>query len=157
MSIAVELLNKLTTCLAKSEAEDVDLESYVDLWSDLGSVLAVMGSVFKFVKSDVDDKGNYYVIIFLLIFILVAILKRIHGEKQYKSVHSMMKLEKQNDLINYKYLDEKNPSGSRTLLRLHRALKMVALLLHKVATNAHNGKMSSIGEIFLSDFRKKIL
>ena len=69
----------------------------------------------------------------------------------------MMKLEKQNDLINYKYLDEKNPSGSRTLLRLHRALKMVALLLHKVATNAHNGKMSSIGEFFLSNFRIKIL
>ena len=60
MSIAVELLNKLTTCLAKSEAEDVDLESYVDLWSDLGTVLAVMGSVFKFVKSDVDDKGTPY-------------------------------------------------------------------------------------------------
>ena len=58
MSIAVELLNKLTACLAKSEGEDVDLESYVDLWSDLGSVLAVMGSVFKFVKSDVDDKGK---------------------------------------------------------------------------------------------------
>ena len=56
-----------------------------------------------------------------------------------------MIMEKQNELINYKYLDEKNPSGSRTLLRLHRALKMVALLLHKVATNAHNGKMSSIG------------
>ena len=47
-------------------------------------------------------------------------------------------------MINYKYLDEKNPSGSRTLLRLHRALKMVAQLLHKISINAHNGRMSSI-------------
>ena len=58
----------------------------------------------------------------------------------------MMREEKEQSHINYDYLDEKNPSGSRTLLRLHRALKMVALLLFKVATNAHNGKMSSIGK-----------
>ena len=60
----------------------------------------------------------------------------------------MMRLEKEEKKINYDYLDEKNPSGSRTLLRLHRALKMVALLLFKVATNAHNGKMSSIGKFW---------
>ena len=74
----------------------------------------------------------------------MAILKRIHGAKGFKSVGSMMVKEKENGDINYEKLDEKNPSGSRTLLRLHRALKMVALLLHKIAINEHNGKMSSI-------------
>ena len=62
MSTAEQLLDKLNTCLSASEPDtDVDLETYIDLWADLGSVLAVMGSVFKFVKSDVDAKGlkNY--------------------------------------------------------------------------------------------------
>ena len=59
MSTAQQLLDKLARCLAQSSDDDVDLETYIDLWADLGSVLAVMGSVFKFVKSDVDDKGFY--------------------------------------------------------------------------------------------------
>ena len=58
MSIALDLLDKLVSCLAKSSADNVDLETYINLWSDLGSVLSIMGSVFKFVKSDVDDKGT---------------------------------------------------------------------------------------------------
>lgn len=60
MSTAQQLLDKLARCLAQSSDDDVDLETYIDLWADLGSVLAVMGSVFKFVKSDVDDKGLKY-------------------------------------------------------------------------------------------------
>ena len=51
--------------------------------------------------------------------------------------------EKANGLINYEFLDEKNPSASRTLLRLHRALKMVALLLQKISSDKKE-KMSKI-------------
>ena len=56
----------------------------------------------------------------------------------------MMSQEIENKLINYKKLDEKNPSGSRTLLRLHRALKMVSILLQKIAADEHSGNMSTI-------------
>ena len=55
-----------------------------------------------------------------------------------------MTQEIKDDLINYEWLDEKHPSGSRTLLRLHRAFKMVELILRKVGTNEHGGKMSKI-------------
>lgn len=56
----------------------------------------------------------------------------------------MMTKEIDGKLINYEKLDEKNPSGSRTLLRLHRALKMVSLILSKIAKEEHGGKMSTI-------------
>ena len=46
--------------------------------------------------------------------------------------------------INYERLDEKNPSASRTLLRLHRAFKMISTLLGKISRNEHDGKMSTI-------------
>ena len=75
---------------------------------------------------------------------LVNILLRIHDEKKYTSISNMMSQEIENKLINYKKLDEKNPSGSRTLLRLHRALKMVSILLQKIAADEHSGNMSMI-------------
>ena len=56
----------------------------------------------------------------------------------------MMTKEIEHKVINYERLDDKNPSGSRTALRLHRALKMVSLLLNKIAKNEHDGKMSTI-------------
>ena len=59
MSIAEELLAKLNACQTASEAGDVDLESYNECWVHISSVLGLMGSVFKFVKSDVDDKGTF--------------------------------------------------------------------------------------------------
>ena len=71
------------------------------------------------------------------------ILLRIGAEKQYASVEQMMREEIKNKLINYERLDEKNPSGSRTLLRLHRALKMVELILSNIARDGV-GKMSTI-------------
>jgi len=127
--IALELLDHLRQCSAKSEAEDVDFDSYIKCWSNLKQVLDAMGSVFKFVSSDVEDKVN--------------ILLRIGAEKQYVSVEQMMSEEITNKLINYERLDEKNPSGSRTLLRLHRALKMVELILSNIALDG-GGKMSTI-------------
>jgi hypothetical protein len=128
-SIAVGLLEKLQQCSKASEDGDVDLETYINCWSSLNQILGVLGSVFRFVQSDVEDK--------------VQILQRIYNEKKYKSINVMMIEEKANGLINYEFLDEKNPSASRTLLRLHRALKMVALLLQKISSDKKE-KMSKI-------------
>jgi len=128
-SIAVELLEKLQQCSKASKDGDVDLETYINCWSSLNQILGVLGSVFRFVQSDVEDK--------------VQILQRIYNEKKYISINAMMVEEKSNGLINYEFLDEKNPSASRTLLRLHRALKMVALLLQKISSDKKE-KMSKI-------------
>jgi len=75
-SIAVGLLEKLQQCSKASEDGDVDLETYIICWSSLNQILGVLGSVFRFVQSDVEDK--------------VQILQRIYNEKKYKSINVMM-------------------------------------------------------------------
>ena len=59
-SIAVGLLEKLQQCSKASEDGDVDLETYINCWSSLNQILGVLGSVFRFVQSDVDDKGTRF-------------------------------------------------------------------------------------------------
>ena len=56
-SIAVGLLEKLQQCSKSSDEGDVDLETYINCWSSLNQILGVLGSVFRFVQSDVEDKG----------------------------------------------------------------------------------------------------
>ena len=58
-SIAVGLLEKLQQCSKASEDGDVDLETYINCWSSLNQILGVLGSVFRFVQSDVEDKGTF--------------------------------------------------------------------------------------------------
>ena len=55
--VALALLEQLRQCDSKSREADVDLESYIACWGHLKEVLNAMGSVFKFVSSDVEDKG----------------------------------------------------------------------------------------------------
>ena len=103
-----------------------------------------MGSVFKFVSSDVDDKSKFSIINFYSIYGSVKILQRIEKVQNFITIEKMMTEEKAAGKINYERLDEKNPSASRTLLRLHRAFKMISTLLGKISRNEHDGKMSTI-------------
>jgi hypothetical protein len=56
--IAIKLLEHLQCCDDASKGADVDLKTYIDCWEDLKNILDAMGSVFRFVSSDVDDKGK---------------------------------------------------------------------------------------------------
>jgi hypothetical protein len=76
--------------------------------------------------------------------ISVKILRKIEKEKNFSTIEKMMKEEKSAGKINYKRLDVDHPSGSRTLLVLHRAFKMISTLLGKLSRNEHDGKMSII-------------
>jgi len=55
--IALKLLDDLRCCNEKSSSDDVDMETYIMCWVNLKRVLDAMGTVFKFVSSDVEDKG----------------------------------------------------------------------------------------------------
>ena len=103
-----------------------------------------MGSVFKFVSSDVDDKSNDPFFMKIHNCSSVKILQRIEKVQNFITIEKMMKEEKAAGSINYEKQDEKNPSASRTLLRLHRAFKMISTLLGKISRNEHDGKMSTI-------------
>jgi hypothetical protein len=107
-------------------------------------VLDAMGSVFKFVSSDVDDKSKFHLIDFNFIYDSVKILQKIEKVQNFITIEKMMTEEKAAGKINYERLDEKDPSASRTLLRLHRAFKMISTLLGKISRNEHEGKMSTI-------------
>lgn len=72
-----------------------------------------MGSVFSFVSSDLKQK----------IDILTNLLKK--NDQQYNTVKSMIEYEKENKLLEKPDLS----NGTRTLLRLHRGLGTMSLLL----------------------------
>ncbi|CBY24944.1 unnamed protein product [Oikopleura dioica] len=128
--LVCELLNDLKLCLDDSRDNDVHLPSYIIIWTHLKSVLDAMGSVFKFVSSDVNDK--------------IKILQNKEKEQNFITVEKMMIKEKSTGKINYDHLDEKSPSASRTLLVLHRAFKMISLLFGKLSRNENDGMISTI-------------
>ena len=78
-----------------------------------------LGTVFGFVASDVDSK--------------IKILEsyRSDGERgnHYETLKSMVEYEENDNLLR----DKKRPSGARTILRLHRALKFFSLFMSEVS------------------------
>ena len=65
--IAANLLVKLRNLKTASSENDINLDEYIDCWEDIGQILGIMGAVFRFVKSDVEDKGTFLWIFFLWI------------------------------------------------------------------------------------------
>eukprot|EP00117_Sycon_ciliatum_P016008 scpid76599/ scgid15620/ Glycolipid transfer protein domain-containing protein 1 len=110
---------KLVEDFGKVLAEDgtINLDVYVEAYDYLGQLFNLLGTVFSFVHSDVHEK--------------IGILR--HHLKTtgdvYSTVQAMMKYEMDNNLTAAKT----SPlSGSRTLLRLHRALAFIIQFLGKV-------------------------
>ena len=108
----IELMN---SCFVQCERE-MSLRLYVEGYQHLYDLLLDLGTVFSIVATDAKDK--------------VDILLRLsdQGSKEYTTLESMMLYERQ---------IHKNTGapllGSRTLLRLHRALKFVMLFMKQVS------------------------
>lgn len=89
-----------------------------------------MGTVFAFVNSDVVEK--------------IGILKDFRNSdlrEEYKTIQSMINYEVKNNLTNVKH----KPSGSRTLLRLHRALDFITDFMKSIREADREVKLSGIG------------
>ena len=90
----------------------------------------LMGRVFGFVAMDLEDK--------------ISILQKLRtsGRKEkYTTVQSMMSYELEENTVNS---GKSSPSGSRTLLRLHRALEFVLEFMKKLGESEENAKTSVI-------------
>ena len=87
------------------DKEDVDLETYILAYEEVSKIFPVLGSVFKFVATDVDKK------------IGILRTKLLQEPGHYRTLNSMMKHETEARLT-----DRDGSNGCRTLLRLHRAL-----------------------------------
>jgi len=95
------------------------LASYVKGYREVYKFLNLLGTVFGWVGSDVWAK-------------IVQLEKYLGGEEKehYQNCKAMIDYEVEHDLIKTKKKDD--PSGSRTLLRLHRALEYIIAFLHKL-------------------------
>ena len=88
-----------------------------------------MGTVFGFVKSDVDEK--------------IEILREYRKSEigpSYKTIQGMIQYEVDQKSTNNK----KKASGARTLLRLHRALEFIVDLFQALKDSDEHEKMSTL-------------
>lgn len=104
---------------ACTAAPGLSLSCYVKGYREVYKFLCLLGTVFGWVGSDVWAK-------------IVTLQKHMDGEhrEQYRNIKAMIEYEVKHDLIKHKKKDD--PSGTRTLLRLHRALEYIIAFLHKL-------------------------
>jgi len=102
------------------KTEGVALLDYVNGYRQVYKFLTLLGTVFGWVGSDVWAK----------IVILQKYIDNQDVSKHYTNVKSMLEYEVENNLIKAKKNDD--ASGSRTLLRLHRALEYIIGFLRRM-------------------------
>jgi len=124
----VVLADQFNKCLKNQE---LTLVEYIAGYKEVYKFLALLGSVFGWVGSDVYAK-------------IATLEKYLVGEEKqhYQNIKTMIDYEIKNDLIKTKKKDD--PSGSRTLLRLHRALEYIIGFLHKLEDIEDEGYCSGI-------------
>lgn len=116
---------------SREDEDDLDMDSYIAAYRELSKFFEGLGSLFGFINSDVKSKLD----------ILDDYRKSDDVGDNYETLNSMIEYEKDEGII----ADEKKPSGSRTLLRLHRALEFIAALFKAISTandDASVGKMA---------------
>merc|ERR1712018_295002 len=117
--------------LVISHSSGLCLASYVKGYREVYKFLNLLGTVFGWVGSDVWAK-------------MVQLEKYLTGDKKehYQTVKSMIAYEVENNLIKTKKKDD--PSGSRTLLRLHRALEYITEFLGRLEPLEDEAYLSTV-------------
>ncbi|XP_039180830.1 glycolipid transfer protein domain-containing protein 2 [Crotalus tigris] len=111
---------------------EVLLQEYLQGWRQLLKFLDMLGRAFGLISREVESK----------ISILQQHQEGPHG-LHYRTVQSMVDFELASGLVGFQSLSaHQPPSGCRTLLRLHRALKWLELFLHKLGTSQKDEKSS---------------
>jgi len=130
------------TNVTTNSAEDVCLADYIEAYDELNKMFPKLGRLFSFIASDVSDKTH----------ILSQHLSSEIGGK-YAFIGGMMEYEKNEAKIlnhdNHKYLVDLHQNnhlanGSRTLLRLHRALLFVVEFIDGVRRSSDHDKMTHV-------------
>lgn len=111
------------------KGEEVVIDDYVRGYVQLTHFFDLLGTVFGYINSDINEK--------------VAILRSYRSDEisdYYKTVKSMMEYEISKDFN----VSSEHPSGSRTLLRLHRALAFASLFMKRLSEAGLEDKSSDI-------------
>lgn len=120
-----------------NDGNDVVLETYILAYEEINKIFGVLGKVFSFVSSDVTSK--------------ISILRsKLNSDPlNYHSVVSMVTHEKESSVIT------SDPSnGSRTLLRLHRALEFVAEFLIELDLSTGSNISGGVSKAYNSTLAK---
>ncbi|XP_077977329.1 ceramide-1-phosphate transfer protein-like [Glandiceps talaboti] len=124
------------------EKDVVMLDHYNVAFSEIARFFEVLGPLFGFVASDVRDKVG----------ILEKHKKTRFGE-HFETVQSIVTYEIRENLTKKK--SEGLLSGSRTILRLHRALEFITELLRKVEYSDDSSAVSTLaGEAYNGSLAK---
>lgn len=115
---------------ALQEDGNLVMDEYIRGYDELCIFFDMLGTVFGFITSDVREK----------IGILQEHRRSQSGDK-YVLVQEMFEFEIANDLTQKK---TKPLSGSRTLLRLHRALAFTMIFMKKLSESSDNDSSSSM-------------
>ncbi|KAF8774828.1 Ceramide-1-phosphate transfer protein like [Argiope bruennichi] len=107
------------------------MEYYLKLFKELSRFFTLLGSVFGFVASDIISKVN-----------ILEEYKHSEVSDQYATIQSMIEYECCNGIT----ADTSRPSGSRTLLRLHRSLEFVMSFMSDFSTADSTAKSSTIAQ-----------
>jgi len=115
-------------------AVELSIADYILGYREVYKFLTLLGSVFTWVASDVHNK-------------LEVLQKYNTGDDKlkYQSIKGMLDYEVEQNMINRNKKDD--PSGSRTLLRLHRALEYVVAFLAKLDDLEEADKCAPISRI----------
>jgi len=111
----------------------VTLSHYIVGYEELYKFLNLLGTVFGWVSTDVDAKLN-----------ILREHRKSESSQNYQDIRTMLKYEVDNKLIKYKAKDSK--TGSRNLLRLHRALEYIVAFLQEVPNLEKDDKCCGISQ-----------
>lgn len=97
-----------------ADSSDIKLCEYINSYEHINIFFNLMGTLFSFVSKDLQAK--------------VDILQSYLADGNFETVRTMFEYERDNGLLEKRgYI-----SGSRTLLRLHRALDFIRMFLKRV-------------------------
>lgn len=123
-------LDTVNTSFIKCFEESLDLEAYNKGYNELYNFFSMLGTVFNFIAADVREK--------------IDILENYRTGDSPNKEHYV----KTEDMMLYEIDVNKETGaalhGSRTLLRLHRALKFTMLFLERLVEMEDKGKVSDM-------------
>ncbi|KAI1285277.1 Ceramide-1-phosphate transfer protein [Halotydeus destructor] len=113
----IVIVSALEQCA--KEPMSLSMDEYLTAYRELNKFFQILGTVFSFVANDVTNK--------------IQILEQYRADpvkgSSYHSFQSMIKYEQENKSLK----DKKTPSGARTALRLHRALRFFATFMKQLS------------------------
>uniref|UniRef100_A0A3B5ATL0 Ceramide-1-phosphate transfer protein-like n=1 Tax=Stegastes partitus TaxID=144197 RepID=A0A3B5ATL0_9TELE len=131
---AWRLLLYLKSCLSNEDEDDILLESYLLSWDQLLNFMEALGPMVSFFSQKVQEK-----------VVVIRELSLKHQAAAYRSVRSMVKAELKAGAVDF---TRRTDSGCRTLLRLHRSLLWLKLMLEGLADGPDaDGQYKTPGEL----------